>query len=348
MMKKILLILKPLLLCLFGLNLRTLKSLFVTENKGLRESLRKNNFHLALCSHPSILFGCRENNYYCTTFLNWKIKFVSQCVRIKILTTNNGHKLLNKLGIDLHFGNGVEFWFEESHSPIVPYSIPTSNVVNQKLIAVYTALTGNYDNVNEILYKEDNVDYFLFTNNPSITSNTWQVVYVDNGLENQLLSRHIKMFPQKYLDSKYEISIYIDASAVIYGEISQLVKYLNDKVSFAVSKHSVRNTLKEEFDACVAIKKIDQSTAILQYNRYVAEGIVDNIPLVECGILVRRHNDEKLQQLMQCWYEEFKNGIHRDQLSLLPMIKKNNFMGYVIMDGSVWHNQFNKIVAHKL
>lgn len=328
--------------------LQMLKPLFQNESIELKHSLKNNRFHLALCYHPSILFGykilskCNNIN-----FLDLKIKFISKCVRHNLLKTQKGKELLKKIGIDLHYSKGVEFWFEEAHSPIVPYILPDYDKPKDKKIAVYTALTGDYDNVNEILYKEEGVDYLLFTNNPSVQSNTWKVVLVKSELDNQLLSREIKMLPHKYLDKKYDLSIYIDANAVIYGELSNLSYYCDENISLAITKHSVRNTLKEEFDACVSIKGIDRTVADLQYERYVQDGFVDNIPLVECGLLIRNHHDVDLQKLMMEWYLEYQNGIRRDQLSLLPLISKSHFDRYIVLNGSVWHNQYFKLVSHK-
>ena len=346
--KIILYILHPILLMVLTHVLLRLKPLFQYESIELKHCLKNNLFHPVLCYHPSILFGNRisnENNHI--KFLNFKVKIISKCVHVKLLTKQSGRKLLQKLGISLHFSNGVEFWFEESHSPVVSYVIPHYVKPCKRKVAVYTALTGDYDHVNEILYKEVGVDYFLFTNNPLIRSNTWKVVFVNSELDNQLLSREIKMLPHKYLDNEYDLSIYIDANAVIYGELSQLSCYCDENISLAITKHSVRNTLKEEFDACVSIKGIDRERADLQYERYVRDGFVDKIPLVECGLLIRNHHDIELQKLMEEWYLEYQNGIRRDQLSLLPSISKLHFDRYIVLNGSVWHNQYFKLVSHK-
>ena len=154
------------------------------------------------------------------------------------------------------------------------------------------------------------------------------------------------MFPHKYLEDRYETSIYIDANAVIYGEITQLTRYLADGKSLAVSRHSVRKTIKEEIDACIKLGKVDGTQAREQYKRYLREGFQEDQPLLECGILVRKHKNRNLQLLMQNWFNEFENGIRRDQLSLPPCISRLGYDDYVIMDGSVWHNQFNRLVSH--
>ena len=56
-------------------------------------------------------------------------------------------------------------------------------------ICVYTCITGNYYDLKEV-NKEEGIDYFCFTNNKTISSNSWNVIYIENKeLDNQRLSR---------------------------------------------------------------------------------------------------------------------------------------------------------------
>lgn len=341
-------ILRPLMLLLLRRCLYLLKPLFLSEDKFLRSILKQYGFHMAICNHPSILFGRRESSEEPNSImtLRWRVAYLKKCIRLGLLKDEAGRQIMKELGIVEYYGNGVDFWFEEAHSPIIPYTIPNGNCQVNRL-AIYTALTGDYDNVQEVLYKEDGVDYILFTNNPNLKSKTWKVVLVDSELDNVLLSREIKMLPHKYLGTEYDASIYIDANAVIYGELSQLVNYLHDGKTFAVSRHRERSMVSEELDTLVAMNRISADVATNQYQQYISEGFVDNMPLLECGLLVRKHSDKKLQHLMALWFCEFANKIRRDQISLLPCIQKLNFDNFAIMDGWVWHNQYFRIQRHK-
>jgi len=323
-----------------------LKPLFIAEDEELKLVLKAKNFHPAVYNHPSVVFGEKKDAQGKARCQGWKISFLRKCIKIGLLKNEKGHKLMRELGMQSYFGNGVEFWFEESHSPVRPYHLPEVEKPQGRL-AIYSALTGDYDDVHELLYKEEGVDYLLFTNNPSLKSKTWQVVIVESELDDVLLSREIKMLPYKYLGDAYDMSIYIDANAVIYGELSNLTKYLTGEKTFAVSRHWERESVKEEIEACVRLRGVDKKEAEKQYEKYMQDGFQDDQPLLECGLLVRRHKDQKLQRLMQVWFEEFKNGIRRDQLSLLPCINCMHFEEFVVMDGSVWHNQFNRIQSHK-
>jgi len=344
---RILHILSPLLYRLLKRVLVQLKPLFLAEDDALRNQLTRKGFHPALCAHPSILYGLKaENTVTHVLCLSGKVAFLRKAIYLRLLNSDKGHTLMQQLDIPAYFGNGLEFWFEEYHTPYIPYSFPENNAA-PKHIAVYTALTGNYDDVNEILYKEDGADYYLFTNNKSLTSSTWQIIYVDSELDNVLLSREIKMLPHKYLDAKYDASIYVDANAVIYSEISPLANFLTEKVVLAVTRHDERNKVREEIDAIAELKKVNLEAALEQYIRYVAEGFKDESGLTECGILVRNHHDVELQKVMEAWWKEFQNGIRRDQISLLPMIEALHFTRWQYMMGNIWHNQFCYIISHK-
>ena len=49
-----------------------------------------------------------------------------------------------------------------------------------KKICVYSCITGNYDNIIDYKTKDKNIDYILFTNDSSIKSDFWNIVYIDN------------------------------------------------------------------------------------------------------------------------------------------------------------------------
>ena len=340
--------LNPFLRFVFRCILKRMRPFFIHEDERLRELLLAQSFHPALCTHPSILFiqGVASEKRSPLIFMRGYLYLIKRFVRLGLLRGEKGVHLMDELGLQPCFGNGSGFWFVENAFPIRPYHIPDSNKPDGKSV-VYTVLTGDYDEVQELLYKEEGVDYILFTNNPSLRCKTWEVICVQSDYEDVLLSREIKMLPHKYLGEGYETSIYIDANAVVYGEITQLTRYLSDGRALAISQHSMRKTVKEEIEACVKLGKTDGEQAWAQYATYLKEGFIDDEPLLECGLLVRRHNDQNLQSLMQVWFNEFKNGIRRDQISLRPCISRLGYKDYAVMDGSVWHNQFNRLVSHK-
>lgn len=120
-------------------------------------------------------------------------------------------------------------------------------------ICVYTCITGDYDKVNELSFKEKGIDYYLFTNNKSIKSNTWKVIYIENGkLDNIRLARRMKVLGND-ITNKYEITIWIDGASYIKKSVKEFIrKYCHfNKYSLVGFKHQIRDCIYDEAKACV-------------------------------------------------------------------------------------------------
>lgn len=206
-------------------------------------------------------------------------------------------------------------------------------------ICVYTCITGSYDKVNEIKFKEPNIDYYLFTNNKKIKSNTWEVVYLDSELSDQLLSREIKILGHKIID-KYDVSVYIDGNIILKKKISEFLKDVmskNDK--YVAFKHSERNSIAEEMEACIEYKKEKPDKIEKLKEFYKKENFKDDIGLAENTIHVKRHHDPTVKKTMKIWYNMVENYSGRDQLSLMYAISKTKLKVKWI-DKSVWDNEW--------
>ena len=72
-------------------------------------------------------------------------------------------------------------------------------------ICVYTCITGDYENLKEIEKKESGIDYYCFTNNRNIKSNTWNIVYIESDeLSNVELARKTKILGHDIINN-YDI-----------------------------------------------------------------------------------------------------------------------------------------------
>lgn len=313
---------------------------FLLGGEDWANLLKNTGFHLCLQMHPTILFpnqvlmrkthSRRAKNY---------LLGLKRLIEQGPFQNAKDRAVLCDIGVNQYFVQDISRMLSDCGMQYVPYKLPIKDL-SRETIVVYTALTGDYDSVHELLYKQPGVDYLLFTNNKNLVSSTWEVRYVDSTLEDGILSREIKMLPNKYLDKRYTTSVYVDANAYIYGDIGNLVSALSGKTTFAVTRHSDTHNVKDEIEVCIRSKGINRAQAETQYERYCADGFKDNMGLAECGILVRRSNDKELTALMELWFEEFCKGIHRDQVCLLPCIQKRKFENYLFLEGSIWHNQY--------
>ena len=206
-------------------------------------------------------------------------------------------------------------------------------------ICAYTCITGDYDNVNEIENKEKGIDYYLFTNNHNITSDTWNVIYIENeGFDNQRLSRKIKMLGHPDINDKYDVFVWMDASVVWKDSILSFVEKYLKKNNFVAFKHSYRNCIYDEANECVRMRK-DTKESITKHVRFLRkEGYPENYGLCEMTVFIRR-KDELVSKTMKLWFDMVCNYSKRDQLSFMYSVWKTGLKIYVIQ-GNVWDNRW--------
>lgn len=238
-------------------------------------------------------------------------------------------------------------------------------------IAIYTVITGDYDELHQPQVVVPGADYFLFTNNAEIVDlcdthnlcrwrptdgcrfcgniGVWNVILLDTEteLENILLSRKVKMLPHLYLDPKYDISIYLDADMLITGDLTELTNWLTVDTTMAAFRHSSCQSVREEIDDLIKRGVVDKDMAEKQWLRYVEWGFKDNLGITENGVLVRRHNDPQVIRLMQLWWSEFQNGCLRDQISLMPCLYRLGFEKFIMIDANIHNNKWVMICSHK-
>ncbi len=237
-------------------------------------------------------------------------------------------------------------------------------------VAIYTVITGDYDSVKQPQVVMPGAGYFLFTNNAEIvdlcdTQNlcgyrwrgtddcrfsgnigVWKVFLLQET-NNILISRKVKMLPHVYLPNGFDTSVYVDANMVITGDFTELVKSLDVSTTMAAFMHSYCNSVREEIDDLIKRGKIKPDEAEKQWQRYVEWGFKDDMGITENGCLIRKHNDVKLKELMELWWQEFKGGCPRDQVSLMPCIHRVKFGGLKMLDGNIHNNKWIKICKHK-
>lgn len=209
-----------------------------------------------------------------------------------------------------------------------------------KKICVYTCITGNYDDLKEVEVKEKNVDYLCFTNNKSIKSNTWKIIYIDQeNLDNQRLSRKIKMLGHPIISKNYDISVWMDASVIFKKSVRDFVSKYLKKNSFAAFKHTYRNCIYDEAIECVRLRK-DSKVSILKTLDFLkSENYPKNNGLYEMTVFIKKHNDKKVIETMKLWFDMVCKYSKRDQLSFMYCAWKTGLKIDTI-NLSVWDNEW--------
>jgi len=210
---------------------------------------------------------------------------------------------------------------------------------------VYTAVFGNYDHLPAVNPKWD-CDFICFTDNAACVSDGWQLVMVElNGEPPAQANRRYKMLPHVYL-KQYKRSLYVDANIALASDPSKLFnKYLESGV-VALAKHRLRNCAYEEAVACIDQGKGNKTDIELHMKRYRAEGFPENFGLTENGVLFRNHLDERVMLLMNAWWDEYRGGVERDQLSLPYLFWKYKFNYLELLEGPRISHKYFRIELH--
>jgi len=205
-------------------------------------------------------------------------------------------------------------------------------IKNEKVI--YTCITGSYELLDDPFVISPGYDYVCFTNYSKVQSNVWQIRPIPeelNGLSEVKKQRCIKINAHKYLP-EYNFSIWVDGSVKLKKDVNEFIdKNCKDGHIF-IPSHPQRKCIYEEMDACVKQKKDTAANIEPQKIKYKNENFPKNFGLVQSNIMLRYHNEPDCIKLMETWWEEVKNGSHRDQLSFDYARWKNPDANFVFID----------------
>ena len=215
-----------------------------------------------------------------------------------------------------------------------------------KKICVYTCLTGNYDELHEVEIVDKDADFICYTNNKDLKSKTWKVIYIENeGLNNHQLSRKIKMLGTEYINKKYDISVWQDASVIWQKKPTDFVKKYLKSNSFASIKHSYRDCIYDEASEVLRFRK-ENKKAVIEHLKFLEkENFPHHYGLYEMTVFIKKNNDPKVKETMNLWFETYLNHSKRDQLSFMYAVWKTNLKIDTI-NINTWANDWMKHSKH--
>lgn len=162
-----------------------------------------------------------------------------------------------------------------------------------KKYSVLTCNLGGYDLVYEIPQKaiNDEIEYVYVTDDNSIKSETWRVVYENNLVgDNFDKCYQIKYDPFKYVST--DVVLVIDGSIEIIKDVMPIFE-LFDKYGYdaAVVPHYIRNNIVEEYDEWIAKRgyTAEQKEKCLEFIKNIGYDL-DYKGLYEGGLTIKRNN----------------------------------------------------------
>ena len=224
---------------------------------------------------------------------------------------------------------------------------------------VYTCITGDYDTIKQPTYLNHDFDFICFTDNEEWLQRghegVWQIRPIPQewkSLSKVKQQRMMKILPHRYL-KKYDVSIWIDGSITVKGDILKLLDKYNPLVhDMWIPKHPTRKNIIEEGKAIVDLKKDTQENIDHMLSELVKKGYDLNIQtLPQSGIIIRNHNDEKVKQAMELWAQTLREYSYRDQLSFSYAIDKTEGVNWGFMDKRIFNSDYffwnSKHIPHR-
>ena len=201
---------------------------------------------------------------------------------------------------------------------ISAYDRPRYEVIEKRKIAVYSAITGGYENYMRPLVLDPNIDYFLFTDTPEKFDPDWATVIETpyHGSTPVRTARYIKTHPHFWFP-EYDYAIWMDANILPIASLYPFVNKLEGTAHEATFiPHPLRFNFMEEG---MELLKFDLDNKYLiqeQIARYgKIEGVMEE-ELIETNLFICRPQLEVTRTFMSLWWSELNNYSHRDQLSI--------------------------------
>ncbi len=162
-------------------------------------------------------------------------------------------------------------------------------------MAAYSVLTyniGGYEILHEVRKPSPNAEYIYVTDDRSLTSSTWTMVYVDNPYPQDpfWLCYQIRFNPFNYVNT--DIVLRIDGSMSIGGDTDWLIdEFVKGGYDIALLPHPHRQTASDEYDAWVRTR----GTKREQANRVLGElskiwDVRNDKGLYAFGFMIQRNN----------------------------------------------------------
>ena len=246
----------------------------------------------------------------------------------------------------LHYGHGS--WKKAGEKP--KYTLEEWIEINRKYWSdepnkkvVYTCIVGGYDNLIEPSVISSGFDYVCFTDNMNLTSDIWQIRPMPKETEElpQIKKqRYVKVSPHVVLP-EYDLSVWVDGNVEVKGDMNKFVAEMHeDGCNIYIPQHPTRTCTYAEARAVLALRKDKSEIVNPQMDRFRNEGFPTNQGMLQSNILLRYHNAEDCKKLMAAWFDEIRNGSHRDQLSFNYALWKNNGVKAKYMDKKICKSEY--------
>jgi hypothetical protein len=180
---------------------------------------------------------------------------------------------------------------------------------------IFTAIFGNYDELNDPVVTDRESDYVCFTDGDSVVSDKWVVICLKElfNIDQFIAAKTIKILGVEILE-QYSESIWVDGSTLLLDSPWRIVDGNPIKGDFGFVKHPDRDCVYEELLACKLQRKdSDQNLKAVEQNLMKSKYPIKN-GLIWGGMIYRKNTD-LVKTVFREWMVYIVNWSRRDQLS---------------------------------
>lgn len=230
--------------------------------------------------------------------------------------------------------NSIEIESEQRHKQCIQ---------NNKRIAFFTFITKDYDELHQPLVIDENVDYFVISDNRinDLGVYRWidvKAVVPDTIRGSFMQNRYCKMHGAEIFKD-YDYSIYLDGSLQIAGDIISYLEQVG-KTGIALYLNETCTCIYETAILITLVGRCDFELARRQMNFYATEGMPLDYGLLCGGYIFRDNRNDLGNELMNLWWEEYQKWPTRDQLCLTYVMWK---MGLKLENIGIINNGQNRL-----
>lgn len=185
-------------------------------------------------------------------------------------------------------------------------------------IAVYSCVSGSYEEITPLATNTEGSDFFLFTDDAEAKVPEGHHKRFPNYINPAPVrtARYVKTHPHVWFRD-YDYAFWCDSNIHFFGDFSVYANMLDEAdADCGFIAHPVRETFLEEGLELIEKRIVDRTLAEAQMARYSNSPAVLSSRLIETNFFICRPRSPKVAKFMGLWWAEINRFTHRDQLSI--------------------------------
>lgn len=192
---------------------------------------------------------------------------------------------------------------------------------------------------------DKNFFYFCITDSEEHDFGIWSPIVIDrNYRDSRRTSRIFKTMPH-LLFGNAAITIYVDASIRISGDMSDFSKKQLGPRGISLFRHPSRDCIYQEAAACISRGKDVPAVIESQIARYRQLGYPEKNGLIAGSIILRHGRNPLAERLGRLWMEEIGSSSLRDQISF-NYVSWTNGIDFDFIDLDIQDNKYFELLPH--